>query len=201
MTRRCDVTRAAASHKHELVAEKCFDCRLASDKPIMQTLPHEVQEQPSAAPSGGWTVALICIGMAIIACCVLVPAADENRRIAYESLKLKADLEQIKKQIEVNDEFLHRVAEDPSLSERLAQRQMKMVREGTSVLTLRSQPLGREMSPFELVTVPPPPDLPPYQPVGGLLASMCRNPRAQLYSMGAAMLLIAAGLVLSYSRD
>src|SRR4051812_34699049 len=124
------------------------------------------EDEPLRAPvgGGGWTIPLICIGMAVIACCVLVPAADENRRIAYEGQRLQADLEQITDQIQMNDEFLRRVAEDPSLSERLAQRQLKIIRQGTGVLALKGQGGGREMSPFDLVTLPPPPDLPPYQP-------------------------------------
>ena len=154
-----------------------------------------------APSSGGWTIPLICVGIAIIACCVLVPAVDDNRRIAYETQRLNADLDQIKQQIEVNDEFLHRVAEDPSLSERLMQRQMKMVREGTSVLSLKGQRSGREISPFELVTVPPPPDMLPYQPIGGAISALCRNPRPRLYCMGFGMLLLAVGLVLGYSRN
>ena len=89
----------------------------------MSDNPHVLADSTrSENGTGGWTIPFICAGMALIACCVLVPAADDNRRIAYESQKLKADLEQIKQQIETNDEFLHRIAEDPSLSERLAQR-------------------------------------------------------------------------------
>src|SRR5213596_2461201 len=58
-------------------------------------------------PSGGgaWTIPMICIGIALIACCVLIPAAEENRRLVYERERLKADLDQINKQTEVNDEF------------------------------------------------------------------------------------------------
>src|SRR4051812_4130370 len=82
-------------------------------------------ELAAAGSSGGWTIPLLCIGISLIACCLLIPAADENRRLVYEREKLKADIEQIHKQIEVNDEFLKRVADDPTLSERLAQRQMK----------------------------------------------------------------------------
>jgi hypothetical protein len=40
--------------------------------------------------------------------------------------------------------------------------------------------------------------MPPYQPVGGPLATLVRQPRAQLYLSGAALLMIAAGLVLGY---
>jgi hypothetical protein len=78
-----------------------------------------------------------------------------------------------------------------------------MVREGTSVLELKGNYAGRDMSPFELVTLPPPPELPPYRPMGGELSNLCRNPRSQLYLMGAGLLLVAGGLVMgsSATRD
>ena len=154
------------------------------------------EESCPPASGGLFTLPLLCLGIGIIACCLLIPAADENRRLAYERQRLQADLDQITKQVEVNNAFLKRVADDPTLSERLAQRQMKMVREGTSVLELKGQYSDKDMSPFELVTLPPPPDMPPYQPVGGKLSTLCRNPRSQLYLMGAGLLLVAAGLVL-----
>ena len=53
-----------------------------------------------------------------------------------------------------------------------------------------------EMSPFHLVQVAPPPPLPPYKPVGGLLAGLCYNPHTRLYVTGIALFLMAAGLVL-----
>src|SRR5439155_24187119 len=109
-------------------------------------------------------------------------------------------LEQLYKQVETNDAFLHRVANDPTLSERLARRQMKMVPQGTAVLELKSQPKPpSDMSPFLLVTVPPPAPLPPYRPVAGFLADLCRHPKTQLYLIGASLLMIATGLVLSRS--
>ncbi|WP_428937085.1 hypothetical protein [Fontivita pretiosa] len=162
------------------------------------------QRPPVASPhslpqdrAGAWTIPLLCAGVAIIACCLLIPAADENRRLVYEREKLRLDLEQIHRQIAVNDEFLHRVADDPTLLERLAQRQMKLVREGTSVLELKGQADRRhDLSPFLLVTLPPPAELPPYKPIGGRFSQMCRQPRSRLLLMGAGMLLLAAGLVL-----
>jgi hypothetical protein len=125
-----------------------------------------------------------------------VPATDENRRLAYERERLKADLEQISRQIDVNDEFLKRIGDDPTLAERLAQRQMKMVREGTSVLELKGERGRRPMSPYELVTLPPPPEMPPYRPVGGVLSEYCQNPRTRLRVIGVGLLLTAMGLVL-----
>jgi hypothetical protein len=149
--------------------------------------------------ASAWTIPLLCAGIAIIACCLLIPAADENRRLAYEREKLRLDLEQIKTQVSINDEFLHRIGDDPGLLERLAQRQMKLVRQGTAVLSLKSETHRDELSPYMLVTLPPPVELAPYRPLGGVFASMCRNPRTQLFLMGGAMLLVAAGLVMGTS--
>ena len=158
---------------------------------------------PDSAPAqrrggGTLTIPLLCIGVAIIACVALLPLADENHQLAWEREKLRVDLAQLVEQTRVQDVFLTRVADDPTLAERLAQRQMKYIREGSSVLPLRGS-AKEEMSPFHLVSVPPPPPLPPYQPVGGALATIVRQPRAQLYLYGAAMLLIATGLVLGYT--
>src|SRR4051794_40039816 len=99
--------------------------------------PDPVQaDAPTRAPSDGWTIPLVCVGLAVIACCVIVPQTEANRRLVYEREKLKLDLNQVNQQLDVNDEFLKRLADDPTLAERLAQRQMKMVREGTNVLEL-----------------------------------------------------------------
>ena len=151
-----------------------------------------------ARSSGGWTIPPICAGIALIASCLLIPAADENHRLAYEGQGLKNDLEQLQKQVATNEEFLKRVSDDPVLSERLAQRQMKMVREGTSVLALKGQPLGGSASPFLLMTLPPPEPLPEYQSMGGGFARLCRQPRVQLYLIGGGLLMIAVGLVLCH---
>ncbi|HSI35061.1 MAG: hypothetical protein ACAI43_23425 [Phycisphaerae bacterium] len=159
----------------------------------------DAEAAPASRRRGGGvlTIPLICVGIAIIACVTLLPLADDNRHVAWEREKLRADLSHLKEQVRVNDEFLQRVADDPTLAERLAQRQMRYLREGTRVLPLRG--MGKvEMSPFHLVSVPPPAPIPEYQPLGGALATIVRTPRGQLYSTGAALLLIAAGLVLGY---
>jgi hypothetical protein len=149
---------------------------------------------------GAFTIPMICLGIGLIACCLLIPNADENRRLAYEREQLKADLEQLEKQVATNDEFLKRISDDPTLLERLARRQMKMVREGTSVMELRGHVDdsvgGADMSPFLLVTIPPPAEMPEYQPIGGTLSELCRHPKTQLYLIGGSLLLIACGLVL-----
>jgi hypothetical protein len=165
----------------------------------------EIDPEPelvgSAPVAGGmWTIPMLCLGIAIIACCILIPQADYNRRLVYEREKLRRDAEAITEQVKVNDEFLHKLADDASLAERLAQRQMKIVRQGTRVLDLKSRGYEEaEMSPFQLVTVPPPEPLPPFQPRGGALTQACLNPHTRLYLIGGALILMASGLVLGYA--
>jgi hypothetical protein len=177
-----------------------------------------IDELGPAPAGGGWTLVSLCAGVAILACCVLIPQADANRRLAYDREKLKADLESIRKQVATNDDFLRRVADDPNLAERLAQRQMKIIRQGTRVLELKGNarresragagagvPLAAsaglspdEMSPFQLVHVAPPPPMAPYQPVGGVLAGLTYNPRSRLYLIGTGLFLMALGLVFGF---
>jgi hypothetical protein len=172
---------------------------LSDDEPAAADDPDDVQSVTPRRGGGTLTIPLLCIGVAIIAWMTLLPLADENHRLAWERQKLQQDLAHLREQVQVNDEFLRRVADDASLAERLAQRQMRYIRQGSSVLKLGGgQGKNQEMSPFHLVAVPPPRPLPAYQPVGGVLAALTRNPRTQLYMSGAALLLIAAGLVLGY---
>jgi hypothetical protein len=154
---------------------------------------------------GAFTLPLLCAGIGLIACCLLIPQTDMNRRMAYERERLRRDLESIQLQVATNEEFLRKVGDDPTLAERLAQRQMKTVRAGTRVLTLRpgetelvlgEQSSAADMSPFQLVSVRPPDPLPPYQPKGGVLGSLCNNSRSRLLLTGGGLMLMAAGLVL-----
>lgn len=148
-----------------------------------------------AEERGGWTVALVCAGVALIAVCLLLPLAEENHQLAYQREKLKTDLDQVKQQVDVNAEFLTKVTDDPTLAERLAERQMKFVREGTSVLDIPGS--GKDgMSPFLLTALPPPNPMPPYHPLGGVLSIVGRDPHLRLYTLGSGLLLLAAGTVL-----
>jgi hypothetical protein len=158
-------------------------------------------EEIASTPSRGgmFTIPLMCAGIAIIAACLLIPQADANRRLAYERQKLQADLEATNHQVETNDEFLNKIAADPNLAERLAQRQMKIIRKGNEVLKLGKEPDGTEMSPFQLTAVAPPPELPPYQSRGGALARLCYDPKSRLYLIGAGLMAMAAGLVLGFA--
>ena len=170
-----------------------------SDSAVALRIPQEEPDEPPAR-GGGWTIPLLCAGIALIACCVLIPQADANRRLMYERQMLKMDLETVERQVAVNGEFLHRVGEDPTLAERLAERQMKVIPEGTRVLELKHESDGTGMSPFQLVSVAPPPPLPPYRPVGGTIAGLCYDSHTRLYLIGSALALIAIGLVLGHAE-
>ena len=160
------------------------------------SLGDESEAEPEEEPEkGGWLVSFLCAGVGIIAVCLLLPLAEENHQLAWQREKLKTDLAQLQEQVQVNDEFLKKISNDPTLAERLAQRQMKFIRQGTTILDL---PGGgkEEMSPFQLVTLPPPNPIPPYQPLGGALSAVIRNSHLRLYLTGVGLLLLAAGLVL-----
>jgi hypothetical protein len=146
--------------------------------------------------AGAWTLPMLFAGLALIACAIIIPATEENRQLVWEREKLKRDLVQINTQIEVNDEFLKRVVDDSTLLERLAQRQMKLIREGTSVLEISSTDDVNHVSPFQLLTLPPPPALAPYEPKGGRLSAWARQSRTRLLMTGAGLMLVACGLVL-----
>ena len=163
-----------------------------------QTDPTAEDRELAALPparGGGWTVVALCVGLALVACCTLVPQSDANRRLAYEQVKLKLDLEHLRKQVSVNQEFLRKVNSDPGLAERLAHRQMKMVREGTRVLDLE-RGSKVDMNPFLLTNVGPPPELPTYQPRPGVLSRVFLDARLRLYCTGLGLMLVAFGLVL-----
>lgn len=155
-------------------------------------------EAPVPPSRGGWTIPVLCAGICILACAMILPQVEHNRRIVYQREKLKSDLARIDRQLEVNDEFLRRLSSDPNLAERLAQRQMKMVREGTNVLELKDTGQRDQMSPFTLVTLPPAPPMPEHQPLGGVLGQIFLQSRAKLYAMGVGFFLIAAGLVMGF---
>jgi hypothetical protein len=146
-----------------------------------------------------WTLPLLCLGLSIIACCVLLPASDANRKLVLEREKLKRDLAAVEKQSEVNAMFLNRVSGDPELAERLAQRQMRFIREGTNVLELpqtTSTHAGDVMNPFLLTALPGAAPMAKLPPKPGILGKLTVDSRLQLYALGVAMLLLAIALVM-----
>src|ERR1700683_70446 len=92
--------------------------------------PQSAQIEPPRDERGGWTISVLCIGLALVAACIILPQADANRRLNYELDALRLDLAQLQKQSSVNREFLGKIEVDPQLVERLAQRQMKLYPQG-----------------------------------------------------------------------
>jgi hypothetical protein len=160
--------------------------------------PSDSEESLLAPPAGGggWTIPLLCLGIGLIACCLIIPQADANRRMAYQKELLQRDLDSIKKQLTVNEEFIKRVNDDSELAERLAQRQMNIVPVGSRVWQPGTSTDPDATSPFALTAVPKPVPLPPYQPIGGWFSAVCRDARSNLYLTGVALMMLAAGLVM-----
>jgi len=154
---------------------------------------------PVRRNTGALAIPALCIGLALLACCVILPQSASNRQLVWDAARLQADMDRTDVQVATNRDFLNRLNSDPSLAERLAQRQMKMVREGSSVLDLKDAPAD-EISPFLLVTVPPSPDLPPLEPAGGRVAQLFVDRRPRLFIMGASLFMVAAGLILGNTR-
>ncbi|MGA2585366.1 MAG: hypothetical protein ABSG31_19020 [Tepidisphaeraceae bacterium] len=175
---------------------------IAKDGPTTPHTPWEGLEdaldrpKPEPASRGdGWTLAALCIGLSLVSACVLIPQADANRQLLYQREKLLGDLQQIQQQSAVNEQFLQKIESDPQLAERLAQRQLKMVRQGETVLDVQPPDNSQQMSPYMMLSVPPAPAIEPYQPLGGFLADFCREARIQSWVLGAGLLLIAMGVI------
>jgi hypothetical protein len=140
-------------------------------------------------------IPIFCIGIALVACCVLIPQSEANRRLACERFSLQRDLAQLQEQSKANQTFLKHLTDDPTLAQRLAQRQMKLVPEGTNMLDLGGDDQAPS-SPFLLVQIPAPVTLASDRPGAGDLFSIFLRQRPRLYLLGGGMFLIAAGLVL-----
>ncbi len=142
-----------------------------------------------------WTLPLVFAGIGIVACALLVPAADENRRAMHELQKINRDVTYFERQSEVNKEFLERVSSDPTLAERLAMRQLRLTRPDAKIANLPPHHDKYGMSPFGLVSIDPPPAVPAYQPAGGFLGRWFLDMHRQIYFCGAGLLMIATGLI------
>jgi hypothetical protein len=158
-----------------------------------------MEDQEKNSLTSLWSLPVLCIGLGLIAVCVLVPAAEANKRLVADRDKLKRDLTQVEQQVSANQEFLAMAGNDPELAERLAQRQFRQIRQGTSVLQLKGVDQKTVASPFQMITVPPLPPVNEYQPPTGILGDICGDTHRQLYAVGAGMFLVAMALVLGVS--
>ncbi|GIW76315.1 MAG: hypothetical protein KatS3mg104_1378 [Phycisphaerae bacterium] len=143
-----------------------------------------------------WTLPMMCLGLTIIACALIVPAVDENRRELHQLTRLERDVNYFQMQSEVNKQFLEHVSTDPALAERLAMRQLRMTRPDSRIVQIPQTGNPFAMSPYALVTLDPPPPVPDYQPLGGVLSRYFLDPQTQIYLTGIGILLTAAGVIL-----
>jgi hypothetical protein len=158
-----------------------------------------MDDQNIRTKSSLWPIPLMCLGICMVAACVLLPQFEANRKLEAERAKLQRDLSYVQMQLSVNEEFLKRVGGDAGLAERLAQRQMREIRQGSSVLELRGRRERFEVSPFQLLSITPPPSPAPYRAPTGIVGALCSSAQNQLYATGVGMFLVAVGLVLGTS--
>ncbi|MGC4030717.1 MAG: hypothetical protein QM754_03060 [Tepidisphaeraceae bacterium] len=137
-------------------------------RPKPQPKPAE-PELPVGRTGAWWTIPLTFVGIAIVACAVIIPAAEETRRDAYELAKIEQDVDYFQKQSAVNADFLDRVNTDATLAERLAMRQLHQTRPGVKLAPLGGEKDAFGASPFAITKLDPPQPLPPYQPNKGPL--------------------------------
>jgi len=164
-----------------------------AEKPAAEAMP--AVEQPPQRTGAWWTLPLMFAGLAIIACALVVPVADENHRAAYELARIERDVAHFQQQADVNASFLSRVSNDPTLAERLAMRQLNMIRPDEKLAPLAARHDQFSMSPFALVNVDPPAPMPAYRPISGFLSRWFLDPKWQTYCVGIGLLMTAAGVV------
>ncbi len=158
-----------------------------------------MEDQNNRSLTSIWSLPMLCAGLGLIAICVLVPAAETNKRLTADRDKLNRDLTYTESQVSANQEFLSMAGTDPEIAERLAHRQFRQIRQGTSVLELKGVDHKTQTSPFEMVSVPPPPPVEEYHPLTGVLGDICGDPRRQMYAVGLGMFMAAMALVLGVS--
>ncbi len=138
-----------------------------------------------------WALPLLAIGLGLIACAVLIPAADENRALADEKGRLIAELQSLERQEEVNGEFLDRLHADSELAARLVARLKPPAPDADvtvllpgSVASAGMDGVRFDVSPFALLHAEPVIAPPASIPGGGMLADLCRGDRSRLLILG-----------------
>ncbi len=162
-----------------------------------------MNDLPVFARPRGWSVPALLCGFALIGACVLVPEWEENQLLAHQGRQIAQDLAHVDSQIQANEDFIARLGTDAELAERLAQRQMKMIRQGTGVLDLgegQPQTDAQRMSPFLLAALPPPQPIEPYRSPAPLLTTLFGHAGLRIYLLGAAILLIATAMLLDAGK-
>ena len=147
-------------------------------------------------------IPVLCVGLCLIAVCVLVPQAEANKRLAVEREQLRLDVAHADAQLAVNGRFLVGASADPEVAERLAQRQMRRIRGGTAPLQLDGQPGSAAVATVtDMLRVPAPAPVAAYQPPTGIVGDVAGSTRRQLYGLTAGLFLVGVSLVLGTSAE
>ena len=178
--------------------------RPSAPKPVAKPQPAQPAPIPTTPPmptGAWWTIPLTFVGIAITACAVIVPNADENRRDTYELARIERDVDYFQRQSAVNQDFIRRIGTDATLAERLALRQLHRTREGAKVVALGGlKPDRFGASPYAMTRLDPPADLPPYQPVPGKLGEWFLGDKRPQQMAGLGLCVAGAGVLLGGLR-
>ncbi|MEM8872871.1 MAG: hypothetical protein AAGD32_01315 [Planctomycetota bacterium] len=148
-----------------------------------------------------WAIPVLCLGLGLMACAVLVPAAAETRDLALRRDVLQQDLDHLDMQAARNAQLLNRIGQDPVLAQRLERRQLNRVEEGAEQVAIGLEPSPFASTPFALVAVETPSEIPVATTRGGRLMEACLDGRGRLVVFGFAGLCIATGLVCGSVRE
>lgn len=151
-----------------------------------------------------WPVLAVGAGLVVIAACLLAPQLEQNREVRVELLKLRAENVRVEAQIAANYAFLAKLAtgDDPTLTARLAHRQLRLLPDGTEALEL--QGIAEEpRSPFQLVRVAAAVEAGEANMGWGgkvRLPGFLGDGRTRLYLLAGALMLVGVGLVCDGKR-
>jgi hypothetical protein len=140
-----------------------------------------------------WAIPLLCAGLAGLAVCLILPAADEDRRLVREQAALQRELDHLHAQADRYDAFLDRLGRDSELAARLAVRQLNRRDEGSATVDWHANATGVGRSPFVMLAVEEPPPVPPAQALPQA-ARWLAHPRHRLWLGGGCLLAILLGL-------
>ena len=143
-----------------------------------------------------WAIPLMCLGLGLLACVVLIPASGESRRLARQRDELVREVDRLQAQADRNAEFLHRLGRDADLGRVVAERQAGGGGQVYESIALPGMDTELAASPYAMLTLPEPPPLPPPATVGGRLAAWCRDAELRPWLLAGSLLTTAAGLLL-----
>jgi hypothetical protein len=160
-----------------------------------------VPTEPAGPTGAWWTIPLTFVGIAIVACSILIPASDENRRANYELAKIEQDVDYFERQSAVNKDFIERVNTDATLAERLALRQLHQTRQGVKIAPMSGKPDAFGASPFAMTRLEPPQPLPAYQPVDDVLTDWFLGEERSQQMAAIGLVVAGAGVMLGGRRS